>query len=229
MRKLILIVYMFAVVGCVLPRTEQKILSNSTYKLDIGMEFEGNFYRGVARLPIRKYYDIKFKSYGKLNYFTFNTCSTDATFENAGGRIIKQKEVKLRYTPNQIENDLFCDVKISTVEKLKHRNTAGLIVFANPFFSLDALLICGGSSTEHRGVNVCRNRVGNYVRLVFKNPVTHADDPKTPLCNISITNKKVIEFTMRKGFCSYVFRDTILKTWYRLVTHGHDDYFVRGL
>jgi len=196
--------------SCSLPKEIPDIVTN--YRLDLKIDNIGNIQYGLAILKDKPLYTLELTSNGLMDYLSFNSCSTTITKTNAGG-ILKRKETKINFRPNEIEKEFNCDAKIDITEKKKQRHTFGYVVFENPKFKLPAKVICGDKTNDFSGVSVCQNYAGNKIRIKFDNSVFALSED----CKIDAKGQS-FDIITRAGFCNYYFSKDGIK--HRFVVYG---------
>jgi hypothetical protein len=154
-----------------------------------------------------------------MDYFSFNSCCTNISRVNAGGLIFKRKSTKINWRPSQLEKQLYTDITINQTEKLKHRHTSGYLVFQNPLFKLEGLMLCGNEKNIYAGVSVCQNYFENKNLIKFEEPVKMFS--KT--CKTDPVEKKEFIISTELGFCNYIFKGKLSNQVHRLVVYGYND------
>lgn len=197
------------------------------YKRDMIIEYDDVEYEGVAVLPMKAKYSFHLYAQGDLDLFTFTTCHREETAEDASNvtkrglfwrKIEKKREIKLEYTPNDIEKTGGCPVYLGGFEKEKGRHSWGLIDFATPEATLPALIKCNGKSVQSQGVSICQARNGLLQSITFALPVRVL--PRSG-CELGKQDGTHFEFAIQKGQCVYAFV-TMEGRIHRLTTLGYE-------
>lgn len=222
---IILLMLLLSIKGCstsTLPKAEPDIF----YKLDLEIEWNKNRFKGYVVLPKRAAYELKFKSPGKMDLFTFKSCSREEAKE-ASEYQGSPKRAVIHYVPNEIERLGGCPVEIGAYEKIKGRHSWGFIDFEDDAATLPAQLICGGVKYAPNGVSMCQQRQGllQLIRFQFVAIVKPSVG-----CEIESGNRgNEFIFNIKKGYCTYAFME--LKKphrIHRLSTYGYEKILLRS-
>lgn len=218
----ILIAMMFE--GCstsVLPEAKPNIF----YRLDLEIEWNKQRFKGYVVLPKRPAYELRFRSPGKMDVFTYKTCSREEIKEEAEFRGNPRHAV-VYYKPNEIEAKGGCPAEIGAYERIKGRHSWGMIDFEDDSAKLPAQLICGDIKYSYNGVSICQQREGLLQLIRFQHEV--AVRP-TKGCELESGNRgKEFEFNIKRGFCIYAFMS--IKPphkVHRLTTYGYEKILLR--
>lgn len=201
------------------------------YKRDFSITFEKNVYTGVAVLPLRSSYDLKLKSKGDLDLWTFTTCHRSVDQEDAGG-FLNSKEVKYTYTPNPpMETTKACPVQVGGYD-IKGAHSWGYIDIETPDAVLPAHVKCGGLEYDSKGVTICQTKDTLVQEISFQVEVDFMPQfATTDFCkNIIYETKdnKSFRFEMPRRECVYVFIEkTGERKMHRLNTIGYEDILIR--
>jgi hypothetical protein len=204
----------------------QTPIASTNYRLDMSITDKDSSYTypGIAILPKRSTYNFLFTSTGKLDLFTFRTCSREIAIENAR-RGIHTSQVLLSYTPNAIELSGACPIEVIGLSESK-KDSWGFIDFEDTSTTLPATVICGESVIKSNGVSACQGRVGLLEQITFTtdvmtSPRKGCDDIKSE--NNTYTGK-IFRFRISNGHCVYEFVQTSDPTKvHRLNTYGYTD------
>lgn len=198
---------------------------NKFYRLDLEMEWDGHLYKGIAVLPERPAYELRFKSPGKMDVFSFKTCSREEVREKSEFRGSPYRAV-VHYSPNEIELRGACIAEVSSYEKINGRNSSGLIDFEDGSTTLKAKILCGGETTHSNGVSICQQREGLLQKIKFKEVVVVK--PDTGCALESGTRGMVFEFAIKRGLCIYTFMGVKPPhEVHRLLTYGYQEILLR--
>lgn len=213
-KNLILILFMLFIIGC---SSSENYDDKKFYRLRMKIDNMGRVRYGIGVFKDKPLYTFEFTSLGKMDYFSFNSCSTNISRVNAGGLIFKRKTTKVNWRPNEVEKN--CDVTITTTEKIKHRHTSGYIVFMDDRFKLEGVLMCGSKTDLFEGVSVCQNYDGNKNKIEFQEPtIAYSKN-----CKVPKAAQKEFVIATPLGFCNYIFVGQLSKRKHRMVTYGYND------
>lgn len=191
-------------------------------EIDYKMDMKINGVSGMVVMPMKESNSIEFESPGKLDYFSFKTCSRDVAIEKAGGWLSKNKTTYV-YRPNAIEQLAACDAEIWGFEKSKGRHALGYIIFSNGQDVLNGTVTCGESTKSFLGTSVCQGHRGFKQRIEFDRFVYLESMPE---CAIEQKEGFKFDITLKPGLCNYVFMSRDFEA-HRLVTYGFDQTMVR--
>ena len=163
----------FLFVACVNDNQEKSpSKSNQFSKLTMKIDNMGYVRYGMAVLRDKPLYTIEFTSKGSMDFFSFDSCSTSISRQNAGGLIFKRKTTKVNFRPNEIEKEKYCHVQIHQTEKKMKKHSSGYIIFDNPRYRLKHKIICGNKTEDSKGSSVCQLPSDHFFKLklnLFKN------------------------------------------------------------
>jgi hypothetical protein len=204
----------------------QTPIATTNYRLDMSITDKDSSYAysGITVLPKRSTYNFLFTSTGKLDLFTFRTCSREIAIENAR-RGIHTSQVLLSYTPNLIELSGACPIEVIGLSESK-KDSWGFIDFEDTSTTLPATIICGENVISSKGVSACQGRAGLLEQIAFANdvmvsPRKNCDDIKSENNNFV---GKVFNFKISNGHCVYEFVQVSDPTKvHRLNTYGYTD------
>lgn len=234
MRKInyipIVIFTLVAITACI--TTSQKLDPAIYYRKDMCFESGDTEFCGVGVLPYQEKYEIKVKSYGKLNFFSINTCHREDTTENPDDGIFRiNGNTKIKFVP-LIEKEGDCPMYVSAYNK-NAKHAWGFIAFEHPNYKLKATVLCNGKIKNYNGVSTCSSREGLKQKIVFGSKVDISKGIAGPSqrnkpCSL-ITSKdgKSFEFKMPNRECRYAFIDRETKQLHTLYTIGYEDIIIR--
>lgn len=221
---LIFLLQLMTLKGCS-SQVYEKPESDVYYKMDIEIEYNKAKYSGVAVLPYSPAYELRFKSPGKMDLFTFRTCSREISIEESRFQGSDKKAV-VHYMPTELEQGS-CPIDLGSFEKEKGRHAWGIIDFQgrmqNDF--MPANIICGGDKYISDGVTICQQREQLIQSIEFDTEVITAP---TKECSLDIDKGKKFIFNIKKGYCVYVFME--IKgphRIHRLTTYGYEKILLR--
>lgn len=212
--------------GCTTIQT--KIDATKKYKLDLYMRNKEYSATGMMVLPKKDLYSIIFESEGRMDFFTFKTCSRETVIVD-GRRLLDRKEVQINYRPNEIEKKMMCAAQVYAVSE-SGITMAGHIEFEDDINKATAVLMCGDSTQETAGTSVCQGRVGLIQKIDFKDEMIVSPDEGCK--NIKSENGtwhgRGFVINIERDFCLYVFmqkkppHDT-----HKLLVYGYEGILIR--
>lgn len=199
---------------------EQKLDPNILYKRDMDITINGKYWNGVAVVPQADKYEIKIRTVGRNDNFTFTTCHREESVKN------QKNEVAFTFAPRKgLEDGDSCIADMGGFDKDKGRHSWGILDFENPAYRVQATLDCNGQSLETNGVGVCQSLAGLRQRIKFKYPVKVSP----PIGCRMLTPVDELNFTFEivKGKCVYEFWEPSFSRKYRLTTFGYEQILIR--
>lgn len=204
--------------GCsIAPKSDAK----KFYKLDIKIETKEVKASGMIVLPLKKSYTIKLRTPGKMDVLYLKTCGRDFQWERVRSGLNKKKAV-IHYTPNEIEREGACPIKIESYDK-KGRHAVGFIDFQSAETTLPGTVVCEPKAIKFSGVSKCQGAVGSIKRIKFDvDVITRYDE----LCFMNSPKLgKVFEFNMSRGYCTFTFVEVQPPhRRHRLETYGYEEF-----
>lgn len=213
-KAIVIILFIFFITSCT---TDQKYDEKKFYKLRMKIDNMGRVRHGIGVFKDKPLYTFEFTALGKMDYFSFNSCSTNISRVGAGGLIFKRKTTKVSWKPNEAEEN--CDVTITSTEKIGHRHTSGYLIFMDERFKLEAVVMCGADTTLYESVSVCQNYDGNRNKIKFQEPAR----AYSKTCPVTKEISKEFTINTELGFCNYIFVGQLSKRKHRMVTYGYND------
>lgn len=205
----------------------QKLESHVIHKRDIQISNMGFDRTGFIVLKHKPLYTIEFKSPGKLDLFTFNSCHRQIAIENAR-KGLNSKKVKINYKPIiGIETQELCSITVEAWEQKKGRHAWGYIAFEHPNLTLPIYLTMNGREHHHNGVAANQAPMGLIQKVQFDFNVSIVatsldEDDEYKDCYFGNTGTKFL-FEVKKGFCLYTIQETGgKKRRGQLVTFGYE-------
>lgn len=206
----------------------QPLNPETIYKRDMIISVNGITGDGVLVVPRNVTYKLHITAQGDLDLFTFTTCHREEIAEDAANvtersgifrrTITKKREIKLDYTPTEIEMEGGCPVFLGGYEEQKGRHSWGLIDFEGPDATLPATVFCNGKTIEANGVSVCQSRAGLIQGIIFPEKVFISPDPQ---CDLGQKEGTHFKFPIKKGQCVYAFMDKQFRV-HRFTTLGYE-------
>lgn len=228
--KLLLFLPFVFLLSCV--TTSQKLNPAVYYKNDMCFKYDKKEFCGVGLLPAKDDYEIKVKSYGKLNFFSLTTCHREDTTENPDDGIFRVNgNTKIKFKP-EIEKEKACPMYVAAYN-MDAKHAWGIIAFENPRFKLKAKLECNGDVVKNNGVSICQSRQGLIQRITFNEevvmgkPIAGPEDRNKPCNELPTSDNKVFEFELSNRECRYVFLGKESKELHTLYTIGYEDIVIR--
>lgn len=206
---------------------QTKIDATKKYKLDLVIKNKEITGVGMVTLLNKDLYTIMFESPGRMDFFTFRTCSREIAIEDAR-RGLDRKEVLINYRPNEIEKNTACPVQVNAFSE-SGINAAGFIDFENTRDTLPANLTCGDTVTRANGTGVCQGRIGLIERIEFETEVIVSPDVGCDKIKSENGNLKgkVFTFNIDRDYCLFVFKERKdLQRTMRMTTYGYEDILV---
>jgi len=227
---MLLIICFLLVNSCSTKSIPDKLNPDVIYKRDMTIVIDGVEKIGVAVVPMKDTHKIHITAQGDLDLFTFTTCHREETAENAWnvtGRssglfkrtIDKKREIKMEYTPTEIEKRGGCPIFLGGYEQEKGRHSWGAIDFETPEATLTARLSCNGEESTANGVSICQSREGLIQVIEFP---TETKVLPSKGCEIGMEKAVTYSFSLVKGHCVYAFMEIATKKIHRLTTIGYE-------
>jgi uncharacterized protein YceK len=223
MKNIILVIVMMLIAGsCSTIQTAIDPLKK--YKLDLFMKNKEYSATGMMVLPKKDLYSIIFESEGKMDYFTFKTCSRETVIID-GRRLLNRKEVQINYRPNEIEKSMMCAAQVYAVSK-DMTTMSGYIDFENDVDKASAILTCGEDTQKTYGTSVCQGRIGLIERIDFEDEMIVSPDEGCK--NIRSENGtwqgKGFTINIERDYCIFVFmQKNPPHNTHKLTTFGYDE------
>lgn len=196
------------------------------YKHDLCFEFSGREYCEPTVLPLKNGYDYKFKGEGRINFFSFTTCSREIGIDE------NRRKHKVNYVPDLEKNESNCPSHVAAYSK-KGKHSWNFIAYEQEEFKLKATIHCNGDVVNANGVSVCQSRENLIQKIIFENETLISEgvngntDRKEPCPKFSSVDKKSYEFLMPPRECVYYFIDKKTKAEHILFTIGYEEMAVR--
>lgn len=236
MKNIFILLFFFtSFFGCSTSKVKQELNPEFIYKKDMIIDIDGIEAEGVAVIPKKETHKFHITARGDLDLFTFTTCHREEIAEKAWnvnerrGRWIfrrtieKKREVKLDYTPGEIERSGGCPVFVGGYEVKGGRHSWGMVDFETDEAKLVAKINCNGLEYDSNGVSICQSREGLIQKISFQDVVYLLPEEN---CSIGKTEGKEFEFKIKKGECVYAFMDS-KKQIHRLTTFGYEKILIR--
>jgi len=199
---------------------EQKLDLNVLYKRDMDITINGKYWNGVAVAPQADKYEIKIRTVGRNDNFTFTTCHREESIKN------QKNDVAFLFTPRKgIEDGNSCIADMGGLDKDKGRHSWGLVDFENSAYRIQATLDCNGQTLETNGVAVCQSLAGLRQRIKFKYPVKIS--PSIGCRLLTPADEMSFVFEMVRGKCVFEFWEPSLSRKFRLTTFGYEQILIR--
>lgn len=169
----------------------------------MGIKNLKTFGRGMVVLEKKDLYTIEFSSPGKLDLFTFQTCSREISIEK-GRKGFNHKKIIINYRPNLIEQRGNCPATINAFD-IKGRHATGKVFFEDDFTKLPAMVVCGGVTKLYNGISTCQQPKGLSESITFDTEVITKNHPG---CDLGKARGQTFEFKMPDGNCTWAFFET---------------------
>jgi hypothetical protein len=233
-KAFLILIFMIGLVSCN-QNSYQTVEAEVFYKRDMILEVNGVKGEGVVVAPLSSSIPFYVVARGDLDLFTFTSCHREETAENAGNvtesqgswifkrTITKKREVKLTFSPTEIENVGGCPILLGGYEQEKGRHSWGFVDFETPDAALPASVSCNGVTTKSKGVSICQARAGLIQSIRFASQVKVSPDAG---CEIGATESDYFEFSIPKGQCVFAFMESTGRI-HRLTTLGYEQILIR--
>lgn len=228
MKKLMILIGLY-LGGCA--SISQDLDPKVYYKHDMMLTVNGVNALGVAVAKRMPEYKITITSQEDMDLLQVSSCSQDIDRANA----IKtgwfgKRTFTFTYTPNSVERESGCMLKIAGYNKAEGKHSWAFIDFEDPKFVLPAGLACNGTEDYRSdGVSVCQTLQRLIMQIWFQNRVL-LSDKVLDRCKVKpkVDDGVHFQFQVAPRECIYEFME--VKAPYRrhrLTTIGYEQVPVR--
>lgn len=214
------------------PKVQAMLRNNETVKFEVTKNKQQIKFCGVGVLPYDESYALDITGYGKMNFFSMNTCHREITSENPDSGLFKKNgEIKINYKPT-LEMGKACPLFIASYNR-KGKHSWGVVAVENPGYTLNARIECNGDIYGSHGVGICQAKAGLLQKISFEENVFSADpadgpaERKDPCPKLGRVNKSTFEFMMPPRECVYGFIGVSSGKEYKFYTVGYERLIVR--
>jgi predicted small lipoprotein YifL len=189
------------------PDRDAKVEWRKTLKMNIN----GETHFGMVKVQESKKYIIKIYPFDDhIDRVQWRTCHRDGFADKAVESSFwpwskKNKFYQLDFSPNQIELNRACGLRIESLTKKHTVMEFGLILFHDirPEVSLGAGLACNGEFYAREGVAECQGAVGSTQEIYFSEKV-YQDESENRRCPpLKEIEDGVFSYKVPRGECVY--------------------------
>jgi hypothetical protein len=218
--RLIPLVIACLLTACSTAQIGERLDVNKNYRMDMGLEVNGNVGQGMIVVPLAQSYYIKAKVKEDPELVTIVTCHREITLERQNDSFV------FTFTPTRVESEGYCPMFISAYSS-KVWYTGGFIDVRLPKeVAAPATVLCNGitgPASNTLGSSVCQSRSGLIQQISFDQEMSvghsvKCEDPKS-------SDGKIWTFKTESGDCVHrFFSKSNPKIQHRLSTHGYDEF-----
>jgi hypothetical protein len=201
-------------VGCATmqPPLDPKIY----YKHDMVMNIDGTDYLGVAVAPRSDHHKIVITSQEDMDLLQISSCAEDFDISNAiknsgiGGWLFPKRSFTFNYSPNAVERQPGCLLKIQGLNKAEGRHSWAFIQWMDPKFNLPAIVSCNNAADfKTNGTTICQNLQHLIMRISFDTPVLLSSKvlDRCKLPDAATTDSLHWQFQVANRECIYEFME----------------------
>lgn len=213
--------FSFFLLSCACSPVEQKLDPKVIYRRDMEITINGKQFTGTGVVPAAEKYDLKVKTIGRNDVFTFTTCHQENEYRTG------RNDVQFTFVPRiGLENGKdSCTADLGGFDKDKGRHSWGMIDFENPLYKVPGNVDCNGFTYTANGVALCQSLAGLKQRVQFQYPVKIS--PSEGCRMLTPADEKTFEYEMVQGKCIYEFWEPSFSRRFRLTTFGYDQILIK--
>jgi len=184
------------------------------FQKDLQIREGGNLITGFGVLPKQASYHLEMRSKKDAEVIRVSNCHRDLVFYEGNDKFT------YRFSPNMRIEDGSCLLLITFLDN-KGFDQYGAISFRGDE-TVPAVLSCNGVSVPALGASACQAKSGTMQGIEFKElmKVKAADGCELPQTN---DGGKFWIYTVKTGFCLYLFKSDKNGEFHKLTTFGYND------
>lgn len=206
--SLIIIFMIFSLLtGCSLMQVQDaQKMAEQTYRKYLKFKVDGKEYFGVAVLPRKSSYEIKFFPETKITTYLIQTCHRDEPIDKPKTGWFSN-EFEYRFLPQAgIEDQGACPLEVAALEESQKKDGFAFIEFRDVRgeISLDGNLRCNGVFEKVQGTAICQSAEG-LIQEIFFNQKVLIEKAGNSCPNPESEDGFFWRLKMPKDKCSYYF------------------------
>ena len=227
------ILLVFLLSGCASTGTEPeagvtKQRPGAFYRYEMAVKVNGKSGVGTLVVPRADTYEIEVDTRGRLDAFTWSSCSRDGLVREIKGNSRwgwgAKRNHTFTYKPEGVELTDFCSLDLGGYDKTATQHSWAMIDFEDPEYKLGATVSCNGEVVAANGVSLCQGKAGLYQEIEFPEAVEFEVEEKCEKPEAKSDKKLTLRLSL--GVCYYLFYDKTGSKVHRLTTYGYEAFLL---